>query len=140
MARAMSSPISLSPGARGESWLRAIGLSPDTGGVGNAMTLVEGRPVDVLIAIGVSRAGCPRNAADNESAITRNLPSLRDEMEYMTTKNASSKTCLILLNDFGVVVALEHATDGRQRQRAARGVKNEYTARGVERDAVDTAC
>ena len=34
--------------------------------------------------------GVPRNAACSESESTRNLPSLIEEMAYMTTKNASN--------------------------------------------------
>ena len=39
---------------------------------------------------GISVLGVPRKAALSESDNTRNLPSLIDEMAYITTKNASS--------------------------------------------------
>ena len=38
----------------------------------------------------LSVLGVPRKAAFSESDNTRNLPSLIDEMAYITTKNASS--------------------------------------------------
>ena len=39
---------------------------------------------------GSSVRGVPRNAAFSESDSTRNLPSLTEEIAYITTKNASS--------------------------------------------------
>ena len=43
------------------------------------------------ICIGSTERGAPRKAARRESDNTRYLPSLTEDMEYMTTKKASSR-------------------------------------------------
>jgi type IV secretory pathway protease TraF len=69
------------------SWRSAISFtSLGSCAMGAATVVAAGRPT----WMGCVVVGSPRNAAFNESDTTRYLPSLTCEIEYITTKKASS--------------------------------------------------